>query len=510
MLGYVEEAGIDDENRHDPKEYRDDFYKGQTDSFVGTRAPFTTKITITGPADFTLNSVGTKTADTVKEGRRTVVWESDHPVNFFNVIAGRWQVERGEGTAIYYNSAHPYNIAEMREGLDAARRYYSQWFFEYPWRELKLSEFPNLASYAQGFPTNITFSEGIGFLTESSPEIHAAFEITGHEAAHQWWGNILTPGKGPGGNILSEGTAHFSTILLVEQVKGLNARIDFCKRLEASYGRDRQADSERPLVKITGERPGDTTVTYDKGGWVFWMLLNQMGREKALAGMQAFIKAYHGNTDHPVLQDFLATMRPFAADAAAFDAFTHQWFFEVVVPEYRLSEPKKTAHGKDWKVTVKLENAGTGVMPVEVAATRGERFAKDGTPTPDYREARTTVTLGKGESRDVVITCPFEPERIIVDPDAKVLQLRRKSAVAQVLECFCRRLARQQRGPARRRIGLSDVSGRRIGAWRLSGSESVSGELVAAGHRNRRHGQRAEFVAGRAEVFLGVKNQCPA
>ena len=285
--------------------------------------------------------MGTKTADTVNEGRRTVVWESDHPVNFFNVIAGRWQVERGEGTAIYYDAAHPYNIAEMREGLDAARRYYSQWFFEYPWRELKLSEFPNLATYAQGFPTNITFSEGIGFLTASSPEIHAAFEITGHEAAHQWWGNILTPGKGPGGNILSEGTAHFSTILLVEQVKGLNARIDFCKRLEAGYGRDRQADSERPLVKITGERPGDTTVTYDKGGWVFWMLMNQMGREKALAGMQAFIKAYHGNTDHPVLQDFLASMRPFAADAAAFDAFTHQWFYEVVVPEYRLSEPKK-------------------------------------------------------------------------------------------------------------------------------------------------------------------------
>jgi len=431
IFGYAEEAGIDDENRHDPKEYRDDYYKGQTDSFVGTRAPFTTKITITGPADFTINSVGTKTADTVADGRRTVVWESDHPVSFFNVVAGRWQVERGEGTAVYYDAAHRYNVAEIRESLDAARRYYSEWFYPYPWRELKLSEFPNLASYAQGFPTNITFSEGVGFLTQSSPEIHAAFEITGHEAAHQWWGNILTPGKGPGGNILAEGTAHFSTILLVEQAKGLNARIDFCKRLEASYSKDRQTDSERPLVKITSERPGDTTVTYDKGGWVFWMLLNQMGRDRALAGMQAFIKTYHGNSDHPVLQDFLASMRPFTADAAAFDAFTHQWFFEVVVPEYRLHDPRKTARGQDWEVTVRLENAGTGVMPVDVAATRGERFAKDGSPGPDYREARATITLGKGESRDVVIPCPFEPERIIVDPDAKVLQLRRKSAVAR-------------------------------------------------------------------------------
>ncbi len=430
LLGFQDSVGIDDENRQDPKEYRDDFYKGQTDSFMGARAPYTTKITVTGPEDFTINSVGTKTAEDVKDGRRTVVWESDFPVSFFNVIAGRWQVERGEGTAVYYYRGHPYNIAEMREALDAARRYCSEWFYPFPWRELKLSEFPNLAGYAQGFPTNITFSEGIGFLTSSTPENHAAFEITSHEAAHQWWGNLLSPGKGPGGNILSEGTAHFSTILLVEQAKGLNSRIDFCKRLEASYTRSRQSDSELPLVKITGERPGDTTVTYDKGGWVFWMLLNQMGRDKALAGMRAFIKTYQANTDHPVLQDFLVSMRPFAADPAAFDAFTHQWFHEVVVPEYVLHDAKKTARGESWDVSVRVENAGSGEMPVEIAATRGERFNKDGSASADYKEARATVVLGKGESKKVEIKSHFEPVKVVVDPDAKVLQLRRKSAVA--------------------------------------------------------------------------------
>jgi ABC-2 type transport system permease protein len=430
VLGYVEEAGIDDENRHDAKEYKDDFYKGETDSFAGSRAPYTTHIRITGPAEFTLNSVGNKTADSVKDGRRTVVWESDHPVSFFNVIAGRWQVERGEGTAVYFDAAHPYNIGEMRESLDAARRYYSEWFYPYPWRELKLSEFPALATYAQGFPTNITFAEGIGFLAKSTPENHAAFEIASHEAAHQWWGNILTPAKGPGGNILAEGTAHFSTILLVEQVKGLNSRIDFCKRLEATYGKDRQADSERPLVKITGEKPGDTTVTYDKGGWVFWMLANHMGRDRTLAGMRAFIKTYDGNPDHPVLQDFLASMRSFATDAAAFDLFTRQWFYEVVVPEYRLESPTKTAKGDGWVISVKLTNVGTGSMPVELAATRGRRFREDGSPSADYREARVIDSPGTGESRTMVINAPFEPERIVVDPDAKVLQLRRKSATA--------------------------------------------------------------------------------
>jgi ABC-type transport system involved in multi-copper enzyme maturation permease subunit len=432
VIGFKDSVGIDDENRQDPKEFRDNYYVGQTDSFVGTRAPFTTEITVTGPADFTLNSVGTKISENVSGGRRKVLWKSDYPVSFFNVIAGRWKIERGDGTVVFYDSKHRYNIGEMREALDAARRYYSEWFYPYPWRELKLSEFPNLASYAQGFPTNITFSEGIGFLTQSSPEIHAAFEITSHEAAHQWWGNLLSPGKGPGGNILSEGTSHFSTILLVEQAKGLQSRIDFCKRIEASYGKSRQMDSERPLVKIDGEKPGDTTVTYDKAGWVFWMLLNHMGRDRALAGIQGFMKAYQGNPDHPVLQDFIASMRPFAADRAAFDAFTQQWFFEVVVPEYKLHDPKKTERGEFWDASARVENVGTGEMPVEVAATCGERFNKDGSASSEYKDTRATVVLGKADSKDVTIRCPFEPAQIVVDPDAKVLQLRRKSAVAKL------------------------------------------------------------------------------
>ena len=133
LLGYVEEAGIDDENHHDPKEYRDDFYKGQTDSGLAPARRSRPRSQSPAPADFTLNSVGTKTAEAVKDGRAEAVWESDHPVSFFNVIAGRWQVERGEGTAIYYDSGHPYNVAEMRESLDAARRYYSEWFYPYPW-----------------------------------------------------------------------------------------------------------------------------------------------------------------------------------------------------------------------------------------------------------------------------------------------------------------------------------------------------------------------------------------
>src|SRR5262249_31440431 len=153
------------------------YYKGQTESFAGARMPFTTRVKITGPADFRYNSVGTLTRDEVSGGRRTTVWESDQPVNLFNIVAGKWEGRPGHGTAVYYHKAHAYNVDEMVEALDAARTYYSAWFRPFPWKELKLSEFPALASYAQGFPTDITFSESIGFLTESDPTSDMAFLV---------------------------------------------------------------------------------------------------------------------------------------------------------------------------------------------------------------------------------------------------------------------------------------------------------------------------------------------
>ncbi|HET9226159.1 MAG TPA: M1 family aminopeptidase, partial [Thermoanaerobaculia bacterium] len=428
LIGYDEERGIKQgENDYEPKVYPDDFFKGQTDSLFGLNRAYRTRVSITGPSDYTWNSVGTRVSDTVKGNLRTSVWESDHPVRFFNVVGGRWKEKRGKGTVIYYHPEHEYNIQEMSAAFDQARRWYSEWFYPFPWRELKLSEFPNLAGYAQGFPTNITFSEGIGFLTESDVKTDAVFLVTAHETAHQWWGNILTPGKGPGGNILSEGTSHFSTLLLLEKVKGPRARMEASKRIEENYGEDRRADAERPLVLNDGTRNGDQTVTYDKGGWVFWMLMQHMGRDRALAGIQKFMRDWAGNPDHPVLQDFVATLRPFAPDPAAFDAFTRQWFHEVVVPEYELSGARKEKAGKQWKVTVKVKNAGTGRMPVQVAAARGERFEGAERDQP-YRDARTTVTLGAGESKTVTILCPFDPERLVVDPDVQVLQLRRNAA----------------------------------------------------------------------------------
>ena len=437
-LGYFEEIGRkENKNDYEPRQYPDDFYDGITEPAFGSELPTMTRIAITTPADFIANSVGEKISDSTSGGRRTVVWKSDHPVMAFNVVAGRWQVRRGTGTALYYYDGHPYNVKEMSEALDAARKYYSAWFGDFPWKELKISEFPALATYAQGFPTNITFSEGIGFLTKSDPKTNLAFLVTAHESAHQWWGNMLQPGKGPSGNILSEGMAHFSTALLIEQVKGERDALEFRKRIESRYGDRRQADAERQLLRLDGSKAGDETVTYDKSGWVFWMLMQRMGREPTLRGMKDFIAAYNGNPDHPVLHDFVVHMRRYASDTVSYDDFVRQWFDTVVVPEYRVHDVKTlAAAGGGWVTTAVVENVGTGRMPIQVAAVRGEMFPdttkKSKQKAEPYAAEIVPLTLGAKEKQSVTIRTSFKPERVVVDPNVRVLQLRRQSAEAKL------------------------------------------------------------------------------
>ena len=193
---------------------------------------------------------------------------------------------------------------------------------------------------------------------------------------------------------------------MIEQVKGLAARIEFFDTIERNYNEGRSADAERPLVKIDGSKDGDSTVMYDKGGWVFWMLLNHVGRDKMLEGLQQFMRQYRAGTDHPVLQDFVAAMRPFAQDPQAYDKFVKQWFFEVVVPQYKFDNvQRKKLNDQQWEVTAQLTNIGTGRMPVEVAATTGDRFDDKAQLRPEYRDQRTHVTLGQrraGRSDDRV------------------------------------------------------------------------------------------------------------
>ncbi|HEY4573451.1 MAG TPA: ABC transporter permease, partial [Thermoanaerobaculia bacterium] len=183
-IGFDPKIGVEeDKNRSEPRIYPPHFYDGITDAELD-RSAFTQKIRITSPADYIVNSTGVLTSETVQNGKRVRVWESDYPVRVFNIAAGsHWAVKRGPGTAVFYDPRQPYNVDSLLEALNGARRYYAQWYMPYPWRELRLNEFPAYAQYARGNATNIFFSEGVGFLAMPTPDRDVAFTIAAHESA---------------------------------------------------------------------------------------------------------------------------------------------------------------------------------------------------------------------------------------------------------------------------------------------------------------------------------------
>jgi ABC-2 type transport system permease protein len=436
VLGFRDEIGVDEDNRAEERIYEPDFYEGMTPpAMAGTGAPFRTKIRITTPADFVANSVGTKTGDRLHDGKRTVVWESDQPVYIFNVVAGRWAVLEAADTEVYYDPRHSLNVSELSLALQSARKYYSEWFYPFPWKTLKLSEFPGLDRSALGFPTNIAFSENMGFFADPSGDDNLVFWITAHEAAHQWWPNLVIPAKGPGAPVLSESLSHFSAMLLLEAVKGEDARIDFAQRIEHRYGKARVADAEQPLTLVdeSGHREGRDTVWYDRGGWAFWMLMQTMGRAEMFSGLHAYVEKYRGNPDHPALHDLFEVLRPHAQHPQAFADCIAQWFEAVTLPRFEFVSATKEQNGASWQVRGRLRNAGTGRVTVDVAVATGERSSKTSaaTDTP-YRETRTRVSLTAGGDADFSIDADFLPERVVVDPDVMVLQLGRNGATMRL------------------------------------------------------------------------------
>jgi len=424
--GFVAGIGVDRENRVEPAEVGVDHWRGVLPPIVGPGAPFTARMEVSAPSGYTVNGVGEKTHERRDGSRTTVVWETEHPVRFLNLVAGRWDSRRGDGVAVFHHPSHAQNVEAILEALQVSRRRFSEWFGPYPWKELRLSEHPDHATRARSFPTNIPFSEGIGFLTQrGGPGGGADLPtiVTAHEAAHQWWAHLLTPGDAPGADVLLEGMAHYSTMLLLEAEHGPQARAAFARDLESRYTDARRRDAERPLVKIQETRGiTDEAAVREKGAWVMWMLQDLLGREAMLTGLRSFIARFEGSPDHPAVQDLIEELRPLAVSNADYQAFVDQWFFDVVLPEFQVRGARVTRTPTAWTVTATVVNLGASTVTVDVAlvGTRGE--------------ARSTVRLSPGEEAVVSWTTLFAPSTIRVDPDVSVLQLNRERAEAVLPE----------------------------------------------------------------------------
>jgi ABC-2 type transport system permease protein len=384
---------------------------------------FTAVMRVESPSELTVNGVGSRT-DSLTVGNRTMVtWVTREPVSALSLVGARYAVRRAPGVAVYHLGAHARSVDVMLATLSAARAHYATWFHPYPWEELRLSEYADLNTQATSYPTNIAFSEGIGFLTTPNNAGGLAFAVTAHEAAHQWWGHLLAADTGPGTGMLVEGMADYSTLLLYETQYGADARRSFAALLERQYLDGRTRERERPLLSTAERTSADEVVLQKKGAWAMWMLHNALGPEQTFAGLRLFI-AQHRTPPRLATPDaMLRALRRQAVDTVEFDAAVHRWFRSTELPEFTLQDVRCAREQNAWGCRASLRNVGTGIATVDVAALRSDAVMPSGV---------APATVRAGQSVVLRWTLAERPERFLVDPDVRVLQRNREGARADV------------------------------------------------------------------------------
>ena len=383
---------------------------------------FTATMRVRAPRTLTVNGVGQRTDSTTLGDETLTTWETTEPVSALNLVGAAYALRRAEGVAVYHHPTHTRSLDVIVRTLAAARRHYSAWFHPYPWPELRLSEYADLSTQATSYPTNITFSEGLGFLSTPGDHGGLAFAVTAHEAAHQWWGHLLTAGTGPGTGMLVEGMADYATLLLYDAERGASARRAYAALLERQYLDGRAVARERALVDTREESRADEAVLQQKGAWVMWMVHNHLGAERTFAGLRAFIAAHRAPGRFATIEELLRTLRLQASDTTRFDAQIAQWFRSTRLPAFTIDDARCEHVDRMWSCTAMLRNIGTGDAMVDVAAMRGDTVIVGGT---------TRVSARAGGSSRLRWLLPQPPDRMVVDPDVMVLQARREQAVTR-------------------------------------------------------------------------------
>lgn len=282
-------------------------------------------------------------------------------VPFFSWLSADWQVRRDHwkdvSLEVYYDAKHPYNVERMIDSAKQSLAYYSKNFSPYQFRQLRILEFPDYASFAQSFAGTIPYSESIGFIADlrDKDKIDYVFYVTAHEVAHQWWAHQVIGANVQGATMLSESLAQYSALMVMEHQYGAHKMRKFLKYELDRYLTERATErvEEEPLALNENQQ----YIHYRKGSVVFYALKDAIGEDTLNRILAGFVKkwAFKG-PPYPTTRDFMADL--YAGTDAKFHPFIRDLFERIVFWDNRAVEAtaKKRADGK-YLLTLKVHSA---------------------------------------------------------------------------------------------------------------------------------------------------------
>jgi Peptidase family M1 domain len=335
---------------------------------------------------------------------------------------------------------------EVAVGESAARaiQYFADRFGPFPYSQLALTQMPGPES--QGWP-GLVFLSSFAFLDEQQrQEMH--FEpyrtmlqqsIPAHEAAHQWWGDLIT-WKSYRDQWFSEGLANYCALMMLQEKDPAGFR-----QVMEKYRSDllvKNKDGMTPMdagpvtlgTRLLSSRfpEGYEAISYGRGTWLFHMLRSMMkdGEEKKGKGSggtsteEPFVRAlrkvrqkYEGKSiSTRELLDVLAEELPPSLryeGKSSLDWFLDGWINGTSMPKFELK-------------SVKFTPKGTGIT---VSGTILQKEAPEDlvTSVPVYAVSpgRQPLLLGRvfadGEETTFRLTAPAGVHKIALDSYQTVL-----------------------------------------------------------------------------------------
>jgi ABC-type transport system involved in multi-copper enzyme maturation permease subunit len=280
------------------------------------------ELSVTTDADQTPIAPGYTVSDEVRNGRRTLVTQTEAPImHFFSIQSARYAIARDVWTgrdgrkvdlAVYYHPAHTYNVARILKAMRTSLDVYSERFGPYQFRQLRILEFPAYAQFAQSFAGTVPFSEGIGFIQtfddSAADSIDEVTWVTAHEIAHQWWAHQVIGADKQGDTMLSETFAQYSALLVMEQLHGREQIRRFLKYNLDTYLRSRgnEAVEELPLERVENQ----PYIHYNKGALVMYWLKEAVGEDALHGALRALLAKYAFQpAPYPSTTDFLTLLK---------------------------------------------------------------------------------------------------------------------------------------------------------------------------------------------------------
>jgi len=286
-------------------------------------------------------------------------------------------------------------LAHIAGEVAAAMEFYKARFGPPPLNRIEVSPVPG--RFGQGFAGMIYLST-LAYLPVTSRPLSSmgAYEqvffgelLRAHEAAHQWWGNIVSAGSYHH-EWLMEALANYSALMFLESKKGpkfIDGVLDEYRRemlLKDAAGDT--VESGGPLVQggrlETLSNPNAwATIIYGKGTWVIHMLRRRMGDAQFLKMLAELRRRYEWKTVST--EEFRALCTEFLPPQSPdpkLEDFFDQWVYGTGIPALKIKY-SVTGKAPDFQLKGTITQADVPddfsvLVPVEIQTGRGKPVVK--------------------------------------------------------------------------------------------------------------------------------------